>query len=129
MPKKPKATIHRIIVDRLYNLGNYEHVKYSMGVDIPPGASPKEALLNTVQILKALNPRPPCQEYEYRNAQDVLKAPDESGKNVQSAKKVVRLYQAWEKRRERALALLDKFGGTQEYKDAKLSWDNDYEDP
>ena len=36
----PGPRISRIGIGRLHNLGNYEHVRYEVTVELPPGTSP-----------------------------------------------------------------------------------------
>ncbi len=49
--------ITRITVDRLYNLGSYEHVKFSLSVDVKEGESAAVAMLGVEKIMEALNPK------------------------------------------------------------------------
>ena len=66
---KTKSTVSRIVVGRLYNLGNYEHVRYELTVDVPEGRSAALALKNTLRLLKAANPKPPVASYDYDRGQ------------------------------------------------------------
>src|SRR5438552_16974521 len=46
----------KITLGRLYNLGNYEHLRYEMTVEIADGESATDALLGLEKIMDALKP-------------------------------------------------------------------------
>lgn len=138
---KTTTQIRRITIGRLYNLGNYEHVRYELSVEIGEGKSAALALRNTLRLLKAVNPKPPVALYDYERAKLQIEKPGDWHKNVVDkieqakfrkemvveAKKNVKKFETWLKRRHAAEAVLDDIGGTKAFKDAKLSWDdNDY---
>ncbi len=139
MSKNTQVT--KLTIGRLYNLGNYEHVRYELTVEIGEGRSAALALRNTMRILRAANPKPPCDDYEYKSALERLKDPQAWHKNVadkkervqairnmvRDAKANVKAYEAWKARRKAAEALLDSIGCVKEFKDAKLSWQDDDE--
>lgn len=142
MPKNTRTQIRRITIGRLYNLGNYEHVRYELSVEIGEGRSAALALRNTLRLLKAVNPKPPIPAYEYERAKLQIEKPDDWHKNIEDktqqtkvrremvveAKKAVKKFETWVNRRHAAEMVLDDIGGTKSYKDAKLSWgdDDDY---
>lgn len=140
---KSKITkVTKITIGRLYNLGNYEHVRYELTVDIGQGESPSVALRNVMRVLNAANPKPPVQTYEYETAIKKLAAPAEWMKNVvdpkerkrrikdmvKEARDIVKKWDAWAARRKSVETLLDNIGATRVFKDAKLSWNDDDED-
>jgi hypothetical protein len=141
MKSPNKTRISRLTIGRLYNLGNYEHVRYEITVEVPNGESPRTALHRIMFVLKAANPKPPVQEHEYAHAQSILSEPQAWHKNiadkkerakaikelVTGAKQTVASWEKWKLLRRRGLALLDEFGATRSYKDHKEDWDDDYE--
>lgn len=48
--------ISKITAARLYNLGNYEHVRYELTVEVPPGESAAVAINGMENILAGLRP-------------------------------------------------------------------------
>lgn len=134
--------ISRLTIGRLYNLGNYEHVRYELTVEIGEGKSAALALRNTMRILRAANPKPPCADYEYESYLKRIEDPHAWHKNitdkkerakairtmVKDAKEAVKKYEAWKARRKAAEALLDSVGCVRIFKDAKLSWQDDDDD-
>jgi hypothetical protein len=138
--KEPQTRVSRITIGRLYNLGNYEHVRYELTVEIPEGRSASLALRNVMRVLKAANPKPPFPSYDYEGALKRIEEPEAWHKNianpkerkkairemVKSARETVKTYDTWKARRAAAEKLLDGIGCQKVFKDAKLSWgDND----
>ena len=137
-PRKP-IRCSRITVGRLYNLGNYEHVRYELTVDVPAGNRASIALRNTVRVLAAANPKPPVSIHEVARAKSQLDDPQQWHKGVSPKKErqrmiremikealaKVKLYETWQKQRAKAMELLDRMGAAVEQKDAKLTWEDD----
>jgi hypothetical protein len=48
--------VSKITVSRLYNLGNYEHVRYELSSDVTEQESASQAFMNMVGILAAMKP-------------------------------------------------------------------------
>ena len=112
MKPKEKSRISRITVARLYNIGNYEHIRYELTADVPEGNSAKIAISKLVRILRNANPKPLAKMTDYdHNTQD-------------THQRIVKDVEAWVKGTKEALELLHKFGGTADHKDAKLEWDD-----
>lgn len=142
MATNPKTKITRLTVGRLYNLGNYEHVRYELTVDIGEGRSAALALRNIMRVLKAANPKSPVASYDLESARKKLEDPQSWHKNVadpkerkklikemvRSAKELVRSWDAWVARRKAAERLLDDIGASKVHKDAKLTWGDDDDD-
>lgn len=135
-----KSKISRFTIGRLYNLGNYEHVRYELTVEVAEGRSAALALRNTLKLLKAVNPKPPVPSYEYESAKSKIEKPNDWHKNiadkeeqarlrkemVAESQKTVKKFETWVNRRHAAEIVLDDIGGSKAFKDAKLSWeDND----
>ncbi len=139
MAQNGKSRITRFIIGRLYNLGNYEHIRYELSVEIGEGRSAALALRNTLRLLRAVNPKPPIPSYEYEIAKSKIAKPNDWHKNIEDkaaqekarkemvadALKKVKQFETWVKRRHAAELVLDDIGGTKAFKDAKLSWDDD----
>jgi hypothetical protein len=142
----PGPRISRITIGRLHNLGNYEHVRYEVTVDMPPGTSPASVLHATEQMLNALDPKPPHSAYEVLTAQRELQKPApkladffdgrdhayspeqrlESANNERErALKIVNRQNEWRQRRDAAHRRFDELGGTSLHRDAKVDWDED----
>lgn len=130
--KKNKATISRITIGRLYNLGNYEHVRYELTADIPAGVKPAAVLVNVLKIIRAVDPKPPSSKYELARALEIVakveastEIPEHEKDNLNLYRDRIRIHANWKANREKALEALDRFGGTEKLTDAKLSWGDD----
>jgi hypothetical protein len=124
---KSKPRVSRITIGRLYNLGNYEHVRYELTVDVPAGVKPSHALTQMLRVLKAANPKPPCSAYEIRTAREALaKDPATLSQydrdNLETFKERVSRYDEWLALKERAVRILDEMGGSRVEVDAKEAW-------
>lgn len=132
---KPKARVCSLRVERLYNLGNYTSVKYSIGVDVPEGASAKEALLEVRRILRYLVPKR-AEEWPLTRAKELLDkfAADpesltvEQKDGLEDAKNLLAEAALQKQLRQEALRALDDLGGTVENRDAKTKWEDDDSD-
>lgn len=127
----PNARVTSISVSRLFNLGNYENVKYDIAAELPEGTSAKAVLLQLASTVWALGPirTPHCrQEYE-----DALKKVDAQRSNYEKEH-----MQEWQERmaayhtkvaaRAQAVEELDNLGATSTRKDAKNTWDDPDDD-
>ena len=146
---KTKSRISRITVGRLFNLGNYEHVRYDITVEIPDGASSTKAMIGLERIMEGLAPLKMLKtaddfkreaerikrikemsteawnlEYQYAKGsrQEIIKRYE-----ADLRKEIAKAKRATDKA-EKARKLLDDLGGAMMFKDAKLSWDNDHDD-
>lgn len=140
--KTTKTKVTRLTIGRLYNLGNYEHIRYEITVEIGEGRSASLALRNTMRILRAANPKPPVSSFDYESAKKRLEDPESWHKNVTpvserkkrikemvaNAKNTVKRHDNWMARRKVAESMLDDIGATRVFKDAKLSWGEDDDD-
>ena len=124
----PQARVSKITVGRLHNLGNYEHVRYEIAVDIPEGASATQTLGNVERVLAGLDPKPPVSDYDLQRAVAALAKPVDTWPewerdNVESYSRSVAKDAAWRAEQKLAREALDDIGGTRIYTDAKDSWD------
>lgn len=145
-----KPTITKITIGRLYNLGNYEHVRYELTAEVPQGASAATAVRALENILANLRPDksiPSVQQLERQamEIQNMRTTPSEQWERVhgwkypneakfQAIERVEKELEAEKQKREAAgekakaiRALFDDLGGAAEYKDAKNDWDTDME--
>lgn len=153
MNEEQTPRISRVTIERLYNLGNYEHVRYGLTIDIPEQSelTVQKAFTGVERILEALNParlRVCDSEDELkrklRRLQEAVVLTDaeferqygHSGVSYQGTRaeyqeRMRQGYQEAKERREKVCALaakarqmLDDLGGSAEWKDAKLSWED-----
>ena len=130
MPKKntfPKSKVSRVSVARLYNTGNYEHIRYEISADVPPDGSASQTLIDLTGILQRL--KPIKKDYEYQRHKDLLnKLPQqmtESEKeDAKDAQEIVGKFDTALALKWEAVLKLDDLGGASVSKDAKLSWDD-----
>ncbi len=134
MEDTPQTTqqprVSRLTVARLHNLGNYEHVRYEVTVEIPEGASAAGVLRDLEHILENLDPSPPHKGYELTHAEAVLARP--AGELSATERINLELYQrrvaenkAHLHKRMDARDRLDALGGVAVHTDAKNQWDDD----
>lgn len=125
----PKAHVSRITVARLHNLGNYEHVRYEIAVEIPDGTSASKVLSDVERVLAGLDPKPPVDDYDLRRATEALKRPVEEWEdwergNEPTYRSRIAADAEWRAAQKLARQALDDIGGTSVYTDAKDTWDN-----
>lgn len=144
-----EAKIERITIGRLYNLGNYEHIRYELTATVHDGQSASTIVRGMENILVGLAPLKGIrEEQELENAAVRIEAlrnmtPEayaESemqgyGQKEGRIEKIDRLQNQLteeRKKRDRALArqakcrqLFDDLGGASEWKDAKQNWQDD----
>lgn len=152
--KSTNSRISRISVGRLYNLGNYEHVRYELTIEVPEGATASETMEGVERLMAALNPREPgsvpsestiqqderrltdmkerfsvsSAEFERYYDPGYVGTPEEYiARCEQSLLESIRKRQAWKAKSKKARALLDDLGGAACWRDAKLEWDDDGE--
>lgn len=117
-----------IAMDRLVNLGNYEHVKYSITVELNPGADPVATFIGLETILGVLAKKGPDQ-YQTSQAQRTLNAPPEQLKmysedEIERAKAVMQRWHELKNAQDKARELLRQLGGTIAFTDAKDQWED-----
>lgn len=127
---KAKARVTSVSVSRLFNLGNYENVKYDICAEVPPGVSAWLILAELNNISLRLKPIkvPQCaMEYQTALQKPAKDRTDWEHKNFTQWRESMKAYDSKVERRNKAVAALDSLGGSSTYKDAKLDW-NDFED-
>lgn len=125
---EPKPRLARFSIGRLFNLGNYEHVRYELTVEVPPECSAKEAFQNALLLLRAASPHGPCTKSELESARSTLAKPAEELGHYERAqldvyKSRVADYEIYTHNRALALEALDKLGGKVEYKDCRAAFE------
>lgn len=140
--------VSRINIGRVYNLGNYEHVRYELCIDIPAGENASTAIIAAERLIEGLRPdrssetkadldreakriadmRTMCAaDFERRHGQPVGGATAYIERCVADlTEKTARMKERNEKQ-ARARQLFDDLGGASQWKDAKLSWDDNCE--
>lgn len=124
----PQARVSKITVGRLHNLGNYEHVRYEIAVDVPEGASATQVLANVERVLAGLDPKPPVSDYDLQRAAEVLAKPVQDWpeweqSNLQAYQNYIEKDAEWKAEQQLARLALDDIGGTRIYTDAKDKWE------
>lgn len=145
--------VTKLTIGRLFNLGNYEHVRYEVTVEVQPN-EPAEALFRGIEtVMEALNPVKPqsvgdttdlarmrqviqrvqeTPEYVDGELQDFGYSHELHRQQTKAEQLAVMEDEyfkfraatiAWHERRRRALAALNDLGGAAEFTDAKLNWD------
>lgn len=138
--------ITKITIGRLYNLGNYEHIRYDLTIEIPEGESAAKAVRAVEKLIAGVRPDrtiKSIQELERDEAhiERMKKMTAEQWENDHrysegSREEITRRYEAAleQEKTKRAAALarakkcrelFDDLGGASEWKDAKLEWDGD----
>lgn len=149
--------VTKITIGRLYNLGSYEHVRYEICVEVTEGHSAEAAIIGLEKIMDGLKPESKSctkdraalarerrriadmrdqlaqhgeEEFARRHGYYTGTAANYISRCEASLFEETQKRDAWEKRATKARALLNDLGGAAVWKDAKLGWEQDYdEDP
>ena len=125
--------ITHVEIARLHNLGNYEHVRYQVKVELPLGTSPASVIGELEQLLADLQPKCPWDTYDLIYAQKLVQrhepeqgeAAEDFARRRDAARDKLARYETWKEQRDQALAKLDQFGGLASHTDAKSTWSDD----
>lgn len=144
--KNDKPRISRISIGRVYNLGNYEHVRYEVTVEIPPGVSAAKAVIGLERIVAGLKPdrsiqtpsdlasmerqiesmkKMTAEEWETRFRHAAGSRPEVIARYIDDLRKERKRREASVKRQERARKLFDSLNGAAVWRDAKLAWEDE----
>lgn len=111
---KKKPAVKTITIAKLYNTGNYEHVRYELSVEVPQGCSAKDTFLDVGSIIASLGPIKKPYDYDSSKAR-LSKLPEQLNESEKDLLKEdmarVGAYQACIDRRKEALDRLDNLGG------------------
>lgn len=137
--------VTNITIGRLANLGNYEHVRYEIAVEVKEGESAAQAIANLESILEAMAMRQPghilspasLKHHEALLA-DLREMPDIDVQTKHGMSKALAIakaeksiakeraqLEAWTAMQESARARFDHLGGTEKFTDHKRDWDDD----
>lgn len=140
--------IAKITIGRLYNLGNYEHIRYELTVELKEGDKARDALIGMENILSGLKPLDRCGiaseqdiQREEKRIEEMRKLPvaewdRQYGHCKGTPSEVIARFEEGLKQMKdkRAEALnraalsrqfLDNLGGAAFWKDAKDNWETD----
>lgn len=127
--------VSKITISRLYNLGNYEHIRYEISVDVPAGESAANAAKDLYEILQDLRPNS-VSAFTANNAQRTLERPELAAdadqttrmRDLEDRSLARKVFQKWvdeQDRQARARKALDAVGGSIRYHDAKMDWNDE----
>jgi hypothetical protein len=121
------AKITEITIGRLHNLGNYEHVRYEVKAYVAGTEDPGLLISRLEKLLGALAPIK--NDYDYQRAMRIMSDPelanDETQGNIAVYRSRIEKHDKSVARRARALEIFNELGGTSQYVDAKVNWEND----
>lgn len=147
MKTKSQPKVTRVIVGRLFNLGNYENIKYEVEAYIPEGISASKTVLNILNAINALRPQTRIPTKADIHLREVALANMKKWNSIQWKRETGRVLNKHEIRRKlsehakrlkecirtrkqaiaieiRARKLLDNLGMTVTHKDAKEDWED-----
>jgi len=126
LPPAPLPTVTRLVIARLYNLGNFEHKRIEVEVVIPPGASAAKALTDTETFLDNLHFSPPVEEYQIASAQEHVRWSDEQWQEqrgptwekdkadeIAELGKLLSELEVWKQEQKNTRLLLDSIGAVE----------------
>lgn len=130
MSEITKPEIKTVTLSRLHNLGNYEHIKYEVTVDVN-GEPPGLVISVLEQALADLQAKSPHSEWDLRRAKEALEKPaselDEHDlHNLDLYKRRLKEHEEIQQRRNKARNTLNNLGLSSEYTDAKENWDDQF---
>lgn len=125
-----RSRVESIYVERLFNLGNYENIKYGVRVAIGQDEDPGLALASLERIFNDLRDDGGVDKYELSRAKRTLEKPeaeldDLDKRYLDSYREKIRLHEEAKERRRRARQSLAALNYTSEHKDHKEDWADD----
>lgn len=133
MENNEQTRISRISIGRVFNLGNYENIRYEISADIGASDNPADVLRVLEKAINDLRAKSDVDGYDLKRARDILAKPaselDEFDvKNLETYKAKLEKHENALKLRAEAREVLGKFGLNQTFTDAKDNWvdDDDY---
>jgi hypothetical protein len=139
--------VTKITIGRLYNLGNYEHVRYDLTTEIPADGNAETAIIGMERILAGLKP---LKNTSVKSASELVRQSDEvermktmnasefhrhyghcAGTPVEILERYQKSLEEETQRAQKAIdrskmarQLFDDLGGAAQWKDAKLDWED-----
>lgn len=128
-PVSAHPRVTRLSIGRLCNLGNYEHIRYEVTVDIPEGADVAKTLVHIETALNTMAVRPP-DGWQLSSAKHALAKPVEAlapheRDQLDTYKAIVRRSEEWAAKQAYARNMLADFGLSSEFTDHKDKWETD----
>jgi hypothetical protein len=127
-PKKKAGKVTSVTISRLYNLGNYQNISYSLSAQVGPDESAEQTFRTLYWILSRLGPlqEPDCKD----SLDEATKLPIEQQSEYQKANvkrwaEEMAAYHLMRSRKVEAIKLLDGLGGVSKFTDHKDNWDED----
>lgn len=108
----PQPRVTEIAITRLFNLGNYEHVRYEIRVNVPDTADPYTVLENVETVINGLNPNSPVSDWTLRAAQKDAASTQVTVERQAQARELLKQHDEYLKKREHSKQLLNALGGT-----------------
>lgn len=129
MDTTTQPRVSKITIGRLHNLGNYEHVRYEITVEVPEANQAAAVLVNLENVLERLDPKPPVSDYDLKRATVALAKPVEEWPEWERDNEPAYLsylarHKEWSAGQEAARLALNDIGGTTVYVDAKDKWED-----
>lgn len=132
--KNGQARVVRVGIGRLYNLGNYEHVRYDLTIEIPEDADALGSVTRLRKLVRALKPiTVPTSVNVARSRLNMtpearaqaIKSERMTETDLIDAQRIVDEFEAKKNRQKDALQLFNDLGGESVHTDHKDSWDDD----
>lgn len=124
-----QTRVESIYVERLFNLGNYENIKYGFRVEIGRDDDPGRVLASLERIFNDLRADGGVDSHELSRAKRVLEKPeaeldDHDKRYLDSHREKIRLHEEAKERQRMARQALATLNYTSEHKDHKQDWED-----
>jgi hypothetical protein len=121
------SRVESVYVERLFNLGNYENIKYGMRVVIAPGDDPGRVLASLENILNDLRADHGVSDWYLERAKRALAKPEaeltaSDKESLDEYREAFRKVEEASERRRKAREALATLNYTSEQKDHKKNW-------
>jgi hypothetical protein len=125
-----QSRVETVYVERLFNLGNYENIKYGLRVAVAPGDDPGRILVSLENIFNDLHAKHGVSDWFLERAKAALAKPeaeiDELEKDkLDDYRASVAKVEETKERRRKAREALATLNYTSEHKDHKEDWEDD----
>jgi hypothetical protein len=124
-----QTRVTSIVVERLFNLGNYENVKVGVRVEVCNGDDPGRLVISLENILNDLRAKHGVSDWYLDRAKAALAKPEaeleqQEKDSLDDYRKAVAKVEEAAERRRKAREALSTLDYTVERKDHKQSWDD-----
>jgi hypothetical protein len=125
-----QSRVESFYVERVFNLGNYENIKYGVRISVGRDEHPGLLLASVERILNDLRADSGVDKYELSRAKRILAKPEAEldsleKKNLVGYREQIRLDEEAKERRRNARQALAALNYTSEHKDHKEDWEDD----